>query len=94
MSGVHEWLHPSTNTEWALLRTLSVGDLKALGLRAWSEPNDPAPGKTLMLFPSAWYAHIPLDYKLIDINGNASRFNANTHSADQRRGYLAYGVLV
>jgi hypothetical protein len=93
----HEWLHPTTNTEWALLRTLAANDLKALGLRCWNEPDAgavPFSGKQLMLLPAEWYAHIPLDYKLVDINGRETRFNQNTHGNDQRRGYLAYGILV
>lgn len=66
--------------------------LKEVGLRAWDEPD--GHGRVLMLLPGEWYQHIPRGYEIVDINGNAERFEPGVTDDDIRFGCLAYGIVI
>lgn len=77
---------------WERLRKCSRAALKALGCRAWDEPDER--GKVLMLFPKEWYAHIPAGFEVVVINGDVEAFVPGETDDDYRFGCLAYGIEV
>ncbi len=94
---------PVDRAAWDALRTLDKSALKELGLNAWNNPNNPEDaaedgdrykGKTLMLFPGEWFAHIPAGYEIHGIMGEHEPFDPDTSDDDIRFGCLPYGILV
>lgn len=82
------------------LHTMSDGELRLLGCRAWDEPGGPqaVPGQTvaghvLYLFPAEWYERIPNGFEVVTISGRREKFERGRTSDDRRFGVLAYGVL-
>ena len=75
---------PQTSGQWAILRLLSCDVLKKIGLGSWD-------GR-LMLFPVAWYEHIPAGYVIEYIDGGTEAFKPGETDDDYRAGFLAYGV--
>ena len=83
---------PSFPDSWHCLKTLPRETLKAIGCRAWDEPDDD--GNVLMLFPAEWYPYIPDGLEIVDINGETEKFEKDKTDDDKRGGCLAYGVEV
>jgi hypothetical protein len=63
--------------------------LKAIGCRAWDEPDQN--GDVLWLFPYQWYNHIPDGLMVHGISNDFYAFKRGETDDDMRYGVLAYG---
>jgi hypothetical protein len=82
---------PADLAAWRALRTLSIKELKAMGLRQWSDAD--AVGSALMLFPGEWYGSIPEGFQITNIFGASAPFIRGTTNSDIRFGLLSYGIV-
>jgi hypothetical protein len=73
------------------LKSMSKKELKELGCSAWDNPKD---GRVTMLFPAEWYDEIPNGLDVVDIFGEAEKFQRGKSDKDQRMGFLPYGVMI
>ena len=85
MSAADEGI-PTTPEDWVLLRKLDRLALLSLGCKLWSSES------RLLLFPVAWYEHIPEGFVVVNIFNAEKPFSKETHSKDSRVGALAYGI--
>jgi len=82
---------PVSRAGFDALKTLSIAELLAVGLRQWDAPKR---GVALFLFPGEWYDAIPPGYPVTTINGETRPHEREPGRDDRRHGCLAYGVLV
>lgn len=93
---------PCSVEAWESLRTMSITDLREMGLGVWNKPDQE--GKVLMLFPGEWYTSIPEGFLLDGLwsvleEGSSHEerpepFVRGETDSDTRFGFLAYGIKV
>lgn len=94
---------PSSREDWDALRSMSVNDLREMGLGVWNEPD--LEGKVLMLFPGEWYDSIPnglpieglwspVEEDSCTCTREPELFERGATDDDIRFGCLPYGVRV
>lgn len=78
---------PLTEAAMDRLKKADRSELKALGLRRWSDVTG------LWLFPHEWHPHIPEEYPLTDINGERTCRAEYPATPDKRFGVLSFGIV-
>ena len=80
---------PNTPEEYEAIKLMEPENLKKIGCQIW----DDECGKLHWLYPYEWYDHIPNGTEIIDICGNAEKFEHGETDNDIRFGSLAYGFI-
>lgn len=80
---------PTAEEEYEGIKKLSPENLKKIGCQKWDEKN----GEILWLYPSEWYAFLPDNYEVVDINWEKELFKPGVTDNDIRFGALSYGFI-
>lgn len=72
--------------DFSTIRSMTCKDLESMGCGLWNQTG-------LMLFPFAWYEHIPDGFEIVFINGKKDVFEKGKTDDDTRFGLLAFGVI-
>lgn len=81
---------PHTMESFLALQTMTVPELKSLGMGVWSETDE----HIHMLYPKEWYDTIPNGLEMLCISGRTEIFEHGKTDDDYRFGCLAFGFLV